>query len=157
MCGIYELPQLGRIYKKKANKMKSKRKKSWLLGTALIVCGLVFVGCATFGSGNGVGTGVGTYKSVWGELRRTYEAGYDQTLEASTTTLTRLKIKLTQKISDGINTTLIAQRANGTPVTIKIAMMAPELTQVGVRCGRIGIWGQKVSRLIHDHIAKSLQ
>lgn len=115
---------------------------------------LLVVGCAALDSGAEMGANA--YSYVRGELIRIYPSAYDKVLSESKKSLAQLKIKLTEEISDGINTTLTAARADGTPVTIRIAMKASRLTKVGVRCGVIGIWDRKVSQLIHDHIAKRI-
>ena len=135
--------------------MKIEMKKSGFLVVALLCVSMIASGCAAIVAGAGVGAGAYTYAK--GELSRTYQAGYDKTLEASTATLKKLKMDVATEMSDGINTTLKAKRADGTPVTVKVVMLAPNVTKVGVRCGMIGLWDQKVSKLIHDHIDQRLQ
>ena len=68
-----------------------------------------------------------------------------------------LKISVKKETSDGINTTIIGKQTDGTPITIKTSMIAPNITDVSVRSGVIGIWNKKVSELIHASIANKLQ
>jgi hypothetical protein len=64
---------------------------------------------------------------------------------------------LEESRADGLQTILKARRADGTPVILKIVVLAPNRTEVSVRCGVIGIWDKKAARLIHGLIAKRLQ
>ncbi len=111
--------------------------------------------CEFFVAGTGTGIGVYTYRS--GELKRLYQATFDKTIQAGTATLKKLKITITEKTSDGIETTIKARRTDKTPVTVKVVMIAPRITEVSIRTGRVGIWDKKVSELIHASIAQRLQ
>ncbi len=126
-----------------------------LLISLLLTSFLLTEGCAFFVSGAGVGVGVYTYMN--GELKNLYQATFDKTIQASTVILKRLKISIIEKTSDGIETVIKARRADNTPVTIKIVMIAPEITEVSIRTGRVGIWDKKISELIHASIAQNLQ
>ncbi len=126
-----------------------------LLISLLLTGFLLTEGCAFFVSGAGVGVGVYTYMN--GELKNLYQATFDKTIQASTVILKRLKISIIEKTSDGIETVIKARRADNTPVTIKIVMIAPEITEVSIRTGRVGIWDKKISELIHASIAQNLQ
>ena len=121
----------------------------------LLTCYIVMTGCAVFLIGAGVGAG--TFSYVRGELKRTYEAEYNQCIEAGKETLEALKMPLEESLADGLKTILNARRADGTLVTLKIVVLAPNRTEVGIRCGVIGIWDKKAARLIHELIAKRLQ
>jgi hypothetical protein len=134
--------------------MQTKNYRVKYLGMLLASIFILIAGCSALDTGAELGSNA--YSYVRGELIRIYPSAYDKVLAESKTTLTQLKIKLTEEISDGINTTLKAARADGTPVTIKIAMKAVRQTKVGVRCGVLGFWDRKVSQLIHDHIAKRI-
>jgi len=112
-------------------------------------------GCAAFLVGAGVGAG--TFSYVRGELKRTYEAEYNRCIEAGKETLEALKMPLEESLADGLKTILKARRADGTPVIVRIVVLAPNRTEVGIRCGVIGIWDKKAAGLIHGLIAKRLQ
>lgn len=124
----------------------------------LLSCYLVVTGCAILLSPPvvGVGVGVGVYTYIKGELRRSYHATFDETVRASTDTLERLKIVVTEKTSDGITATIRARHADRTPVTVKVAMITPGVTEVSIRSGIIGIWDRGLSELIHGNIAQRL-
>ena len=119
------------------------------------MCYIVVTGCAALVVGAGVGAG--TFSYVQGELKRTYAAEYNQCVEAGKATLEALKMPLEESLANGLKTILKARRADGTPVTLTIAVSAPNRTEVRVRCGAIGIWDKKAARLIHGLIAKRLQ
>jgi hypothetical protein len=126
-----------------------------LLLSAILSCYLITVGCAVLVTGAAAGAGAYTYMN--GQLSRLYQAPYDTTNQACTATLKKLKIAITEETSDGINATIKAKRADGTPVTIKTEMVEPRITKVSVRSGMVGIWDKNVSELIHASIAQRLQ
>jgi outer membrane protein OmpA-like peptidoglycan-associated protein len=104
----------------------------------------------------GVGAGIGALTYVNGEAVKTYAAEYDEAVQVSIGTLKSLKIPVTDKTADELETTIRAKRADGTPVTVEVVRIDRHLTEIGVRTGTVGIWNQAVSRQIHDFIAKRL-
>lgn len=134
--------------------MQTKHDKMKCLGVFFVTICVLLAGCTAMQSGAEMGANA--YASIRGELVRIYPRPYDKVLTAAKASLEQLKIKITSDVSDGINTTLKAAKADGTPVVIKIAMEAPKQTRVGVRTGVTGFWDRKVSQLIHDHIAKRI-
>ncbi len=116
--------------------------------TALILCS----GCAALV----VGAGAGVYTYVSGELKRTYNAPFEKAVNGSLDALQSLKITVVNKKPGGITTTINAEQSDKTPVTIEIALLGPNITEVSVRTGVVGFWDKKVSELIHAHIAKRL-
>lgn len=104
----------------------------------------------------GVGAGIGALTYVNGEAVKTYTAEYDEAVQASIGTLKSLKIQVTDKIADELETTIRAKRADGKPVTVEVVRIDRQLTEIGVRTGTVGVWDQAVSRQIHDFIAKRL-
>ncbi len=116
---------------------------------------LITAGCVALVIGAGAGAGV--YSYVNGQFKRSYHATFDKTIQVCTDTLTSLKIVITDKTSDGIKAIIKARRTDETPVTIKIVMIAPDITEVSVRSGIVGMWDEKVSELIHASIAQRLQ
>ena len=129
-------------------------KKLLILPLLLSFC-VLMVGCGTFVTGAAVGAGVYTYMD--GQLQRSYQAPFDKTNQACMATLKSLKIATIEESSDGINTTIKAKRTDGTPITIKTAMIESKITEVSVRSGVVGVWDKKVSELIHASIAQRLQ
>ncbi len=98
------------------------------------------------------GAGVGAYSYVTGELVRSYPAKYDRAVSVVDSVAKELKISIDSKVDDGITTTFKGHRAGNTPVTIRVTMLDPKITQVGVRVGMVGLWDRQVSETIHSHI-----
>ncbi len=105
----------------------------------------------------GAGSGTAVYSYTKGNLTASYPAAFDETNRACMDTLAYLQIKLVDKTTTGIKTTLNAERSDGVPVTIEIVMRAPRVTEISVRTGVVGIWDKKNSELIHASIAQRLQ
>ncbi len=126
-----------------------------LLPLLLIPCILFTTGCPVLVVG---GAGAGAYSYIKGELKRTYQSPFDKTMQASLDTLENLKITVTeQPAGDSIESIVRAKRSDGTPIIVKVAMVAPNITEVSIRSGAVGIWDKKVSQLIHANIAQRLQ
>jgi len=126
-----------------------------LLPFVLITILLASTGCTAFVAG--AGTGVGVYTYMKGELTRSYQATFDETLRACTGVFKSLKIDIEEKTWDGITTTIKGMHSDRTPIKAKIIMTTPKITEVSVRSGIIGVWDKKVSELIHASIAQRLQ
>ena len=104
----------------------------------------------------GAGTGAGVYTYVSGELKRTYNAPFEKAVSDSLDALQSLKITVINKKSSGITTTINAEKSDRAPVVVNITMLGPNITEVSVRTGVVGLWDKKISELIHAHIAKRL-
>jgi len=122
---------------------------------AMIVILMLTTGCAAIVAGAGAGAGVYTYFK--GELIRAYPQDANRSLEACLAALDKLKIRITEQSAAGITTTVKGKRADATPVTVRLTILAPRVTEVGVRSGVIGLWDKQVSELIHATIAKRLE
>ncbi len=112
-------------------------------------------GCAVAVIGIGA-AGAGAFAYFNGKLTKTYESGYHNTIRASSATLEGLKIPITETIADALKTEIKAKRTDGTPVTVEILRIEPDLTQVSVRTGSLGVWDKKVSEQIHGYINQNL-
>lgn len=119
-----------------------------------LICFMMATGCAAILAGSAAGVGV--YSYVNGELKRSYPEAFDKTIQICLDTLTSLKISVQEKSSDGITARISAKRMDDTPVTLKVTMIAPKITEVSVRSGVVGIWDKNVSELIHASIAQRL-
>ena len=97
------------------------------------------------------------YTYMNGELKISYQATFDETNRACIEILNSLQMEITEKTSDSIKTTIKAKQSDGTPITIKTEMRAPETTEVSVRSGIVGVWDKKVSELIHANISQLLE
>lgn len=128
----------------------------YLLIPFLLLCSLMSAGCPALVVGAGAGAGVYTY--VEGSLTRAYAASFDQTTQAAMDSLQALKMTLVEEPSgDAVKDLIRAQRSDGTPVTVKINSLSPDVTEVSVRSGTVGYWEKKVSELVHANIAQRLQ
>ena len=123
----------------------------WFLAACLVFTS----GCALLVVGAGAGAGAYTYAS--GELIRTYPASFDKTCDSVRQSLNYLKIKIIDETHDGITSTITARRFDGTPIHIRITMLSPKITEVGVRSGLIGYWDREGSELIHATIAQRIR
>jgi hypothetical protein len=114
----------------------------------------IAAGCAAVVAGAGAGAGVYTYMN--GELKRTYQTEYEVVRKATDASLDDLKIVKSDEKSDGIKADITAKRSDGTPVTLHLTKLGPNLTEVAVRSGIVGVWDKEVSELIHATISKKL-
>jgi hypothetical protein len=104
----------------------------------------------------GAGAGAGTLAYIKGELKRDYEASYDGTVKACSDGLNSLKIPVTEKTSDALQTIFKAKRPDGTPVTVKAVKLNEQVTEVSVRTGMVGLWDKNVSLQIHESIRRKM-
>ena len=123
-----------------------------LLGTWLLAgcVGAVVIGGLA-------GTGVGTYTYVKGELIRSYEAKFDQTLQVCTDIIIDLDQPVIKKVTDGEKTTISTERKDGTYQSIAVSIESTEWTQVSVRTGTFGYWKKDISEQFHEFIAERLK
>ena len=106
----------------------------------IYLCFFSFTGCAV----------------IQGKFIKTYESEYHDTVQASSDTLKNLKIPVTEKMSDELKTVIIAQRFDGTPVTIEVVRIDRNLTEVSVRTGAGVVPDKRVSTQIHEFISDNL-
>jgi hypothetical protein len=134
--------------------MEGKQMKAISMTMVLLAGMIVLTGCAALVAGTAAGVGV--YSYVNGELKRSYPESFDKIYAICLETLESLKINIEEKESDGISATINAKRADGSPVWVKVFMITPQITEVSVRSGVVGVWDKKVSELIHASIAQRL-
>ena len=94
--------------------------------------------------------------AIQGNLTKSYESEYHNTVKASSDTLKKLEIPVTQELSDGLKTVLNAKRFDGTPVTIEVVRVNQNLTEVLVRTGKGFVLDKRVSTQIHEFIGENL-
>jgi hypothetical protein len=122
---------------------------------SIILSALLFTaGCAAIVVGAGAGAGVYTW--VKGDLIRSYEKSFDHTENAVIQSLEHLKITIDDKNRTGLETTVKARQSDGSPVTVKIRVIRPAMTEVAVRCGYVGYWDRKTAELIHATILNTI-
>ena len=122
----------------------------------LLLVGMwLLTGCAAVVVGAGVG--VGTYTYIKGELIRSYQAGYGDTLQVCIDILNDLEQPIISKTTDGEKTTLQSKRKDGTGQTIDVSIINADMTQVSVRTGVVGYWKKDISQQFHEFIAERLK
>ena len=94
--------------------------------------------------------------AIQGNLTKTYESEYHNTVQASSDTLKNLKIPVTEKMSDELKTVINAQRFDGTPVSIEVVRINRNLTEVSVKTGNGVVLDKRVSTQIHEFINENL-
>ncbi len=104
----------------------------------------------------GTTAGVGAYSYIKGELVRSYPAKYHTAVSSCESVARELKITIDAKEDDGIITTLKGRRNGKTPVTIRIKMLDPDISQVGVRVGKVGLWDRDISQVVHSHLDRMM-
>jgi hypothetical protein len=105
----------------------------------------------------GTGVGVGTYTYVKGELKRSYQARFDETLQVCTDILTDLGQPIIEKTTDGEKTTVRTERKDGTQQAIDVSIIDAEWTEVSVRTGAFGYWKKNISQQFHEFLAERLK
>ena len=114
----------------------------------------IITGCAFFVTGAIVGAGAYTY--VNGELKRSYQAAYDPTVQASLSAMKEMHIEVISIKKQGLTTT-IEGNINGKPVVTRISRMDVNISEVGVRSGYVGVWEKNFSMEVHEKIALHLR
>jgi hypothetical protein len=124
--------------------------------TLLALLGIwLLAGCVAVVVGAGIGAGTFTY--IKGELKRSYQAKFDKTLQICVDILNDLNQPILEKITDGEKTTIRSKRKDGTPQTIEVSIVSIDWTQVSVRTGMVGYWKKDISQQFHEFIAERLK
>ena len=105
----------------------------------------------------GAGVGAGTYTYIKGELKRSYQAKFDKTLQICIDILDDLNQPIIDKTTDGEKTTIHTKRKDGTDQTIDVSIIDVDWTQVSVRTGVVGYWKKDISQQFHEFIAERIK
>ncbi len=105
----------------------------------------------------GAGVGVGTYTYIKGELKRSYHAKFDKTLQVCIDIIDDLNQPIIDKTTDGEKTTIRTKRKDGTDQTIDVSIISIDWTQVSVRTGVVGYWKKDISQQFHEFIAERIE
>ena len=131
--------------------MRRRRK----IKAALLLLGIWgLTGCAAVIIG--AGAGAGTYTYIKGELKRTYPAKFDETLQVCIDILNDLEQPIIDKTTDGEKTTIRSTRKDGTDQTIDVSIISLDETQVSVRTGVVGYWKKDISKQFHEFVAERI-
>ena len=124
----------------------------------LILSIWLLTGCAAAVIIGGIaGAGVGTYTYTKGELIRSYQAPFDETLQVCIDVLNDLNQPVIKQVTDGEKTTIQTKRKDGTYQEIAVSILSVELTQVSVRTGTFGYWKRGISQQFHEFIFERLK
>ena len=122
---------------------------------ALLLLGIGGItGCAAVIIGAGVGAG--TYTYIQGELKRSYQAKFDKTLQICIDILDDLNQPIIDKTTDGETTTIRSKRKDGTEQTIRVSIISIDWTEVSVRTGALGYWKKEISKQFHEFVAERI-
>jgi hypothetical protein len=125
------------------------------LSIILICAGfLIVTGCAAVIIGAGVGAGA--YAYIDGALKRSYPANYEKTYQVCIGVLSDLGQPIKNESTDGHQTTIEAERSDGTPMRIRVTILEPERTEVSIRTGVVGLWKKDISKQFHEFIEERL-
>jgi hypothetical protein len=105
----------------------------------------------------GAGVGAGTYTYIRGELKRSYQAKFDKTLQICIDILDDLNQPIIDKTTDGETTTIRSKRKDGTEQTIRVSIISIDWTEVSVRTGAVGYWKKEISKQFHEFIAERIK
>lgn len=105
-------------------------------------------GCVALAVGAAAGVGGTIY--IRGELRSTEEIPLDKMWMATLATIRELEFEKRSERSDALQGRVVARRADGSNVTIRLDADGSDRTKVGIRVGTFG--DETVSRTILDKI-----
>ena len=91
-----------------------------------------------------------------GEFTRVYPETFDDSLAACIETLKSLNMTIVDHIPHGIETEIKAQWPDGTPVGVRVVMIARRITEISIRSGVVGFRERNVCEMIHESIAQRL-
>jgi hypothetical protein len=77
-------------------------------------------------------------------------------MEVCTQILNDLNMPIKEQASDGVQTTIVTERKDGTPMTLKVAIIGLDVTEVSVRTGVVGYWNRDLSQQFHEFISRRL-
>lgn len=116
----------------------------------LLVAGLMTGGCALFLIGAGAAAGAGAVVYLNGELKATGEVSLERGWAATQQTMSELQFRVTKTQKDALAGELVAQRADGTPIRVRLRRESETLTEFRIR---VGTWGdENLSHLIYQKI-----
>jgi hypothetical protein len=124
----------------------------------LLISIWMLTGCAAAVIVAGIaGVGVGTYTYAKGEVIRSYQAEFNETLQVCMDVLNDLNQPIVKQFTDGEKTTIQTERKDETYQEITVSIISVEVTQVSVRTGAFGYWKTSISEQFHEFIFDRLK
>lgn len=116
--------------------MKTWRIRRACVGVLALVAPMAAGGCVALAVG--AAAGVGTVAYVKGELKSTEEIPLDRAWNATVATIEELEFTTRTMRKDALQGRLVARRADGSDVTIRLDADGSNLTKIGIRVGTFG-------------------
>lgn len=113
---------------------------------------LTSIGCTAALVAGGAAAGIGTYKYIKGELQSTEKVSLDEAYQATEKAMDDLELTITSKQKDAFDGEVIARRATGKKVTIKLKRRSDSVTEIKIRVGTFG--DEYISKDILDTMKK---
>ena len=113
---------------------------------------LMSIGCTAALVAGGAAAGIGTYKQIKGELQSTEKVSLDRAYQATEKAVKDLELTITSKQKDAFDGEVIARRATGKKVTIKLKRQSVSVTEIKIRVGTFG--DEQISKDILDTMKK---
>ena len=126
--------------------------KQLMVTPVIIVFFLTSMGCTAALVAGGAAAGIGTYKYIKGELESTEKVSLDKVYQATQTAMEDLEFTITSKQKDAFDGEVIARRATGKKVTVKLKRQSDSVTQIRIRVGTFG--DETISKDILDTMKK---
>ncbi|MGD8985768.1 MAG: DUF3568 family protein [Desulfobacteraceae bacterium] len=126
--------------------------KQSIVTPVIIVFFLTSMGCTAAWVAGGAAAGIGTYKYIKGELESTEKVSLDKAYQATQTAMEDLEFTITSKQKDAFDGEVIARRATGKKVTVKLKRQSDSVTQIKIRVGTFG--DETISKDILDTMKK---
>jgi hypothetical protein len=124
--------------------------KRWVLVYVLSLGVLTFSGCALFLIGAGVAVGAGSVAYVQGELKAADNVTMDKAWDGSLRAMQDLEFKVTKSQKDALAGEIVARRADGTRIIVRLKKQTDQVTEFGIRVGTFG--DEALSRLIYEKV-----
>jgi hypothetical protein len=126
--------------------------KQLILTPVVILFFFTSMGCAAAWIAGGAAAGIGTYKYIKGELQSTEKVSLDKAYQATGKAMEDLKFTTTSKQKDAFDGEVIARRATGKKVTVKLKKQSDSVTEIKIRVGTFG--DEYISKDILDTMKK---
>lgn len=124
-----------------------------ILAPIILATLLATMGCTAAWFAGGAAAGVGTYSYVTGELKSFEEVPLDRAWSASQQAMADLQFTTTSKAKDAFAGEVIARRASGQKVQVRLKRQSERVTEIKIRVGVFGdeAMSREILRKIKAH------